>query len=44
MFEENGVQKTNLERTLTRIGIAALAFLVLLALGGMIYAFLIPVP
>ena len=44
MNENNDVQGVLRERTLTRVGIAVLAILVLLVLGGMIYAFVVPVP
>ena len=44
MKENNEVQEVMGEKTLTWVGIAVLAILALLVLGGMIYAFVVPVP
>ena len=44
MKEKNQVQGMMGGKTLTWVGIIAVIFLALLSLGGLLYAFLVPVP
>ena len=44
MKENNEVQPVIGGKTITWVGILAMAFLMLLVLGGLIYNFLVPVP
>jgi len=44
MKEDNEVQRVIGEKTITWAGIFAVALLMLLVLGGLIYNFIVPVP